>query len=105
MTDQKEPARFSRQASPIFLVPGKDEFEESKDILSVRWVVEVMVWRRLPGREPIVGKCDREPCGHGEPAGQGRMISLVFPDGLSRFQCDRGRMKMDCLTLSRHPRG
>jgi len=63
VADQKEPAWFSRQASSVFLVPQKDELEESEEILSMRWVVEVIVWRGFPGREPIVGKCDRVPCG------------------------------------------
>lgn len=63
MADQKEPARFSRQVSPVSLVPQKDELEESEEILGMRWVVEVVVWRGVPGREPIVGKCDRVACG------------------------------------------
>ena len=83
MTDEKEFSRFSRQAPPVFLVPRKDEFEESEDILGMCWVAEVMVCRRLPGREPIVGKRDWVPCEYGKLAGQGCMISLVFPDAVT----------------------
>jgi hypothetical protein len=83
VTNEKELVRFSRQASIVFLVPRKDEFKESEDILGMCWVVEVMVCRRLPGREPIVGKRDRVPCEYGKLAGQGCMISLVFPDAVT----------------------
>ena len=63
VADQKEPARFPRQTSPVSLVPRKHELEEAEEILGVCWVMEVIVWGGFPGSEPIVGNRDGVPCG------------------------------------------
>ena len=83
VADKKELFRFSRQASPVVLVPQEDEFKELKDILGMRWVVEGIVWRGFPGCEPIVWKRDRIPCGCSETAGQDYMICLVPPGSVT----------------------
>lgn len=95
MANKEEPARFSRQASPVSLVPRKDKFKELEGILGMCWMTEAVVWRGLPGCEPIVGKRDREACGYGKLAGQGSMISLILANAVTismRSTRDEDRM-------------